>query len=433
MSLKRNHFFRYVFVFSVFVFCGCATTVRFNVIRPAELDLNGAKTIAVLPLKQPSQTYNSYRRDSKSFLFDFYDFLLGIERYDPELQRISDYVKNGIENGLYSAAYIKPVSSEATIEYLRGNRKENPADVYLVGEIIDYRVDDRRFERKRRLSPQNPPAHNPNQNPNPPAPKPSEPKPMPSPVSHKNPPPNTNPNQNPPSRLNPHSSPNFEPNPRPGMNPVPKANPSPVHSNPNHPKNYEPVRLAPNEFIRGDYIISEEWERRVQFNIRYQVVSGSTDEIIAIKTEYVSGTSSRRDRPQELPPPFVLVENRLSYVVKDILQVLQPYSEYKTLSLLSYKDHAGMKVADSLADDGYFARSYEAFYEIYKNEKIFEAGYNSVILLEAQGKFEEAEQLAEEIAATMPNEKIFSALSDIRYELNSAKKLEKQNEDRNTK
>lgn len=420
MSSKRNPFFRYVFVFSVFVFCGCATTVRFNVIRPAELDLNGAKTIAVLPLKQPSQTYNSYRRDSKSFLFDFYDFLLGIERYDPELQRISDYVKNGIENGLYSAAYIKPVSSEATIEYLRGNRKENPADVYLIGEIIDYRVDDRRFERKRRISPQNPP---PNTNPNPPAPKPSEPKSMPSPVSH----------QNPPSRPNPHSSPNFEPNPRPGMNPVPKANPSPVHSNPNHPKNYEPVRLAPNEFIRGDYIISEEWERRVQFNIRYQIVSGSTDEIIAIKTEYVSGTSSRRDRPQELPPPFVLVENRLSYVVKDILQALQPYSEYKTLSLLSYKDHAGMKVADSLADDGYFARSYEAFYEIYKNEKIFEAGYNSVILLEAQGKFEEAEQLAEEIAATMPDEKIFSALSDIRYELNSAKKLEKQNEDRNTK
>lgn len=420
MSSKRNPFFRYVFVFSVFVFCGCATTVRFNVIRPAELDLNGAKTIAVLPLKQPSQTYNSYRRDSKSFLFDFYDFLLGIERYDPELQRISDYVKNGIENGLYSAAYIKPVSSEATIEYLRGNRKENPADVYLIGEIIDYRVDDRRFERKRRISPQNPP---PNTNPNPPAPKPSEPKSMPSPVSH----------QNPPSRPNLHSSPNFESNPRPGMNPVPKANPSPVHSNPNHPKTYEPVRLAPNEFIRGDYIISEEWERRVQFNIRYQVVSGSTDEIIAIKTEYVSGTSSRRDRPQELPPPFVLVENRLSYVVKDILQALQPYSEYKTLSLLSYKDHAGMKVADSLADDGYFARSYEAFYEIYKNEKIFEAGYNSVILLEAQGKFEEAEQLAEEIAATMPDEKIFSALSDIRYELNSAKKLEKQNEDRNTK
>lgn len=413
MSSKRNPFFRYVFVFSVFVFCGCATTVRFNVIRPAELDLNGAKTIAVLPLKQPSQTYNSYRRDSKSFLFDFYDFLLGIERYDPELQRISDYVKNGIENGLYSAAYIKPVSSEATIEYLRGNRKENPADVYLIGEIIDYRVDDRRFERKRRIPPQNPPAHNPNQNPNPPAPKPSEPKPMPSPVSH----------QNPPSRPNPH----------PGMNPVPKSNPSPVHSNPNHPKTYEPVRLAPNEFIRGDYIISEEWERRVQFNIRYQIVSGSTDEIIAIKTEYVSGTSSRRDRPQELPPPFVLVENRLSYVVKDILQALQPYSEYKTLSLLSYKDHAGMKVADSLADDGYFARSYEAFYEIYKNEKIFEAGYNSVILLEAQGKFEEAEQLAEEIAATMPDEKIFSALSDIRYELNSAKKLEKQNEDRNRK
>lgn len=423
MSSKRNPFFRYVFVFSVFVFCGCATTVRFNVIRPAELDLNGAKTIAVLPLKQPSQTYNSYRRDSKSFLFDFYDFLLGIERYDPELQRISDYVKNGIENGLYSAAYIKPVSSEATIEYLRGNRKENPADVYLVGEIIDYRVDDRRFERKRRIPPQNPPAHNPNQNPNPPAPKTSEPNPMPSPVYH----------QNPPSRPNPHSSPNFEPNPRPGMNPVPKSNPSPVHSNPNHPKTYEPVRLAPNEFIRGDYIISEEWERRVQFNIRYQIVSGSTDEIIAIKTEYVSGTSSRRDRPQELPPPFVLVENRLSYVVKDILQALQPYSEYKTLSLLSYKDHAGMKVADSLADDGYFARSYEAFYEIYKNEKIFEAGYNSVILLEAQGKFEEAEQLAEEIAATMPDEKIFSALSDIRYELNLAKKLEKQNEDRNTK
>lgn len=427
MNLKKYSFFRHVFVsfafgFCVF-FCGCATTVRFNVIRPAELDLNGAKTIAVLPLKQPSQFYSVSRRDTKSLLFDFYDFLLGIERYDPELQRISDYVKNGIENGLYRAAYIKPVSSEATMEYLRGNRKENPADVYLVGEIIDYRVDDKRFETKKRLYQ------------NPPEPKPSEPNPSHSPDSLKNPPPNPNfnPNQNPGSMPNPQFSPNRGPNAHSGMNPVPKTNPSANHSNPSYQKPAEPVRLAPNEFVRGDYIVSEEWERRVQFNIRYQVVSGSTDEIIAIKTEYVSGTSSRRDMPQELPPPFVIVENRLSYVVRDILQALQPYSETKTLSLLSYKDHAGMKYADSLADDGYFGSSYEAFYEIYKNEKIFEAGYNSVILLEAQGKFEEAEKLAEEIASSMPNEKIFSALSDIRYELNSAKRLEKQNEDRNAK
>ncbi len=427
MSSKRKLFFRYVFVsfsfyFCVF-FCGCATTVRFNVIRPAELDLNGAKTIAVLPLKQPSQFYSVSRRDTKSLLFDFYDFLLGIERYDPELQRISDYVKNGIENGLHRAAYINPVSSEATMEYLRGNRKENPADVYLVGEIIDYRVDDKRFETKKRLYQ------------NPPEPKPSEPKPNYAPDSLKNPPPNpnSNPNQNPGSMPNPYSSPNRGPNAHSGMNPVPKANPPANHSNPSYQKPAEPVRLAPNEFVRGDYIVSEEWERRVQFNIRYQIVSGSTDEIIAIKTEYVSGTSSRRDMPQELPPPFVIVENRLSYVVRDILQALQPYSETKTLSLLSYKDHAGMKYADSLADDGYFGSSYEAFYEIYKNENIFEAGYNSVILLEAQGKFEEAEKLAEEIASSMPNEKIFSALSDIRYELNSAKRLEKQNEDRNAK
>ena len=55
MKIKNN--ILSVFILSVFLLTSCATTVKTTVKRPAELDLNGANSISVLPIQ--TQQYSS--------------------------------------------------------------------------------------------------------------------------------------------------------------------------------------------------------------------------------------------------------------------------------------------------------------------------------------------------------------------------------------
>ena len=111
-----------IVLFSVlsFLFFSCATTVNVKLTRPAEVDLNGARTIAVLPII-PSD----------------YDEQIAIEA-----------LKTQIEKGLLDSPYITLVSSEA-VENAKRRGYLNPADVYLTGKMVYFDVVDKRSEEKK--------------------------------------------------------------------------------------------------------------------------------------------------------------------------------------------------------------------------------------------------------------------------------------------
>lgn len=148
--MKVRIFLISVLSFFVFLFISCATTVNVNLIRPAELDLNGARTIAVLPIK-PSNYYKEVKTTvGMGIVINTFFQVFDVRDYDEEMT--IDAIRTQIERGLLDSPYIKLVSSEA-VETARRKGYLNPADVYLTGEMVYFDVTDRKKDEKKLVKP----------------------------------------------------------------------------------------------------------------------------------------------------------------------------------------------------------------------------------------------------------------------------------------
>ena len=130
----------------VFTLASCATTVKVNLTRPAELDLNGARTIAVLPFTPSHYVRTDDMSIGKKIVISTFYQLFDIEDKDEQLA--IDTLRSQIERGLLSSPYIKVVSSDSVEASLRKGTL-NPADVYLTGEVVYFDVDNKRSEEKK--------------------------------------------------------------------------------------------------------------------------------------------------------------------------------------------------------------------------------------------------------------------------------------------
>ncbi|WP_022931619.1 hypothetical protein [Treponema bryantii] len=130
---------------NLFLF-SCATTVNVNLTRPAQLDLNGARTIAVLPFK-PYYYYKEYETSlgTEILINTFYQIF---KIKDADEQLIIDSLYSQIEHGLINSPYIKLVSSDSVEKALRKGSL-NPADVYLTGEVSYFSVNDRKYDERK--------------------------------------------------------------------------------------------------------------------------------------------------------------------------------------------------------------------------------------------------------------------------------------------
>lgn len=126
----------------------CATSVNVRMTRPAELDLNGAQTIAVLPFKP--YAYYEMREDARGAELAVGIFFQVFDRVGPEEKRCIDHLQSEIEHGLLESPYIDVVSSRA-VETAIKNRSSNPADVYLTGEISYFDVDDEKHQYREKV------------------------------------------------------------------------------------------------------------------------------------------------------------------------------------------------------------------------------------------------------------------------------------------
>ena len=130
---------------NLFLF-SCATTVNVNLTRPAQLDLNGARTIAVLPFK-PYYYYKEYETSlgTEILINTFYQIF---KIKDADEQLVIDSLYSQIEHGLINSPYIKLVSSDSVEKALRKGSL-NPADVYLTGEVSYFSVNDRKYDERK--------------------------------------------------------------------------------------------------------------------------------------------------------------------------------------------------------------------------------------------------------------------------------------------
>ena len=148
LSCKVFHF--YLFSAICFLFFSCATTVKVQLTRPAQLDLNGAKTVAILPFK-PSSYYREYE-SSPGIEITVYTFYQIFDIKLPDEQLTIDSLHSQIERGLVNSPYIKLVSSDSVEKALRKGTL-NPADVYLTGEVAYFKIHDDYSEERKMIKP----------------------------------------------------------------------------------------------------------------------------------------------------------------------------------------------------------------------------------------------------------------------------------------
>ena len=145
-NMKKRISFYSIIICFCFMFLSCATTVNVKLTRPAHLDLNGARTIAILPFK-PCAYYKEYNTSlgMEILINSFYQIF---DIRDPDEQLAIDSLRTQIERGLLDSPYIKLVSSEA-VETAKRKGQLNPADVYLIGEVTYFDIDDSKSEERK--------------------------------------------------------------------------------------------------------------------------------------------------------------------------------------------------------------------------------------------------------------------------------------------
>ena len=145
-NMKKRISFYFTIICFCFMFLSCATTVNVKLTRPAHLDLNGARTIAILPIK-PCAYYKEYNTSlgMEILINSFYQIF---DIHDPDEQLAIDSLRTQIERGLLDSPYIKLVSSDA-VENAKRKGYLNPADVYLTGEVTYFDVSDSKSEERK--------------------------------------------------------------------------------------------------------------------------------------------------------------------------------------------------------------------------------------------------------------------------------------------
>lgn len=305
----RKIFSLICFIFIIFL-SSCATSLNVTVQRPAELDLNGAKTLAVLPFSTED---------------GFLNFIFGSHSEE----KIAYYLSDTLESKLLHSGYFSLVSPSKVKNAIKYN-EEPLCDVYITGNIQSFM--------------------------------------------------------------------------------------DKVHSK---------TEKEDDEQI-------EKFYRKVYFIVKYKVIDAKTQQIISVKQKTFEEESSSYENPRDVPTAFNMMKNNLDSFINNIIYKLEPHSVRKNISLLKDKSkNITMKYANDLVKEGNINLALEEFLNVYKATGLFEAGYNAARIMEAQGDYSKAENLMHELYEKTGNKKSLEALKDIRYEINSKEKLEKQLSDRN--
>lgn len=115
---------------------GCATGIAVQVQRPAELDLNGAKSIAILPFQDENKGEISG---------SFFSIIFMPTAGKSDKKDIADFLTDKVTGSVAQSGYFDLISS-SVVENAIKNNESAPCDVYLTGHIDSFRtrVDERR-------------------------------------------------------------------------------------------------------------------------------------------------------------------------------------------------------------------------------------------------------------------------------------------------
>lgn len=329
--MKKNTFLFAGLLLLVIVLAGCATSVTVTIERPAELDLNGAKSVGLLPFQAETSSSTGGSKDSYIIIMDFFGFNDYFYDQDEEdRQQLADLLTRKIQEQLSNSQYLDLIDSRS-VQTAVSSGSRAPCDVYLTGAITEFDT-------------------------------------------------------------------------------------------------YIETVIRTRNYAEGKVNVTC-YYRVLTAEIMYQVVDAQTNRVISLKTVPIELQSRETEDYDMVDSAYSLGRPAFEDVVDTIMMQLQPYTVTKTLSLLSdpHKDPE-MKYADEIVNQGEVEYGQSLFEDIYVRYGYMEAGYNAAILLEALGDLEGARNLMQEVYDIFKDTRAKKALDDIKAEIESAKKLEYQNE-----
>jgi hypothetical protein len=314
-------------LFIMFV-TGCATTLNLNITRPAELDLNGATSIAVLPFGTTGFSNKKFTGGRYPVL----DFFVSMISEDKEQRDFVNYMHKTLEADFAGSEYLKLINSDA-VKSAVDRGADSPADVYVTGKLGSF------------------------------------------------------------------------------------------HSE---------IKNDTRKVKKGEKTVVEEvYYRKANYSFEYQIVDGNTSQVYYSSSFYGSTTSDEYDSKSSVPSELAMFRDQIDSEMASIVRKVQPYNINKSIVLMKDKSKdPRMEEANKLAKNGSIEKSRELFESVYNSTGLMEAGYNAAAILEAQGKYEEARTLAEELVQKTGHKKAIRLRDDINYEINMSEKLKRQNEAR---
>lgn len=322
----KKYFILAISVLVCYLCTSCASSVKVDVTRPAEMELNGANSVSVLSFK-PLTSNSIYYKPSRGDRITIFDFLgLAFDYVSEDEERCLYELKSRLEKKIVNANYLTLISS-SIVEKEINQGKAVSSDVYLTGQVTRFDVSDEKKEER--------------------------------------------------------------------------------------------------EKINGKYFSTYYYVRNVKFDFYCEVIDSKENKILGYKNFSYSKVSDSKKTKSELPSAYELLSYSIDYAVSDLIRALQPYTERKSLKLLSHKSEE-MKNADKMVKNGLITDGGRAFLKIYQETGIYEAGYNAALLLEALGKYDSAESLMEKVAKNSGEKKAYRALADIRNEKRLSEKLQNQ-------
>ena len=114
---------------------GCATTVRVAIERPAELDLNGAKSVGMLPFQAKATESMGGRSNAVVAVLEFLGYYNWFyDQDDQDRQELADLLTRKLQEELSRSQYLDLVDTNR-IQSALTNGTPVPCDVYLTGVI----------------------------------------------------------------------------------------------------------------------------------------------------------------------------------------------------------------------------------------------------------------------------------------------------------
>lgn len=293
--------------------CACTTTVSGEFERPAGLDMNGARSIAVLDFT----VQENWNADIWSGRNSYY-------RKEREKEQIADYLASNLQKMIAKEGYLSlasPIEAEKALRY----RTTPPCDAYVSGSITHY---EDRIDRRVRED---------------------------------------------------------------------------------------------DDGKEKVYFI-----RRVSFTINYSILDAATGKELGYKRFSASGSSYEAESRRDLPDPIRLVKSDMDRSLREMTRYISPYKEREYYSLIKDKKNETLQKAYKLASDGNTEEALKIYSEYYEASGSYKAGYNAAMILQSQGKLDEAKKLLDDVYQRNQDGKIKNALRNLNSELDYADRVRMQ-------